>query len=240
MFKKSISAAGDLTIERPARRGQLMNAVTALMHKVGAVRACAVLGVSRASWHRSQRELAAPQPRPAPPLALSAEQREEVMETLHSPRSVDQAPSAVYATLLEEGRYLASVRTFYRLLAQHGESRERRNQRCHPNYAKPELLAIRPNQLWSWDITKLKGPVKWSYFYLYVILDVFSRCVVGWMVAERESSTLAKRLISNSYERHGIGPDELTLHADRCSSMKSKAVALMLSDLGVTKTHSRP
>jgi len=217
-----------------------MSAVTPLAHEVGAVRACEALAVSRASWYRSQGEPSTVQPQPAPPLALSAEQRQEVMQLLHSERFIDQAPRAVYATLLEEGRYLASVRTFYRLLEQHGESRERRNQRHHRNYAKPELLATGPNQLWSWDITKLKGPVKWSYFYLYVILDVFSRCVVGWMVADRESSTLAKRLISHSYERHGIGPGELTLHADRGSSMKSKAVALLLSDLGVTKTHSRP
>jgi putative transposase len=162
------------------------------------------------------------------------------MTVLHSERFIDQAPRAVYATLLEENQYLASPRTFYRLLAQAGESGERRAQRRHPSYVKPELLATAPNQLWSWDITKLRGPVKWSYYYLYVILDVFSRCVVGWMVAPRESSQLAKRLIHHSYKQHAIVPGQLTLHADRGSSMKSKPVALLLSDLGVNKTHSRP
>ena len=159
---------------------------------------------------------------------------------LHAERFVDQAPRAIYATLLEEGRYLASVRTLYRLLASRGEVRERRAQRRHPNYSRPELLATAPNQLWSWDITRLKGPVKWTYFHLYVILDVFSRCVVGWMVAHRESSQLAERLIQHTCESHAIRPGQLTLHADRGSSMKSKPVALLLADLGVTKTHARP
>ena len=159
---------------------------------------------------------------------------------LHAERFVDQAPRAIYATLLEEGRYLASVRTLYRLLASRGEVRERRAQRRHPNYSRPELLATAPNQLWSWDITKLKGPVKWTYFHLYVILDVFSRCVVGWMVAHRESSRLAERLIQHTCESHGIRPGQLTHHADRGSSMKSRPVALLLADLGVTKTHARP
>ena len=159
---------------------------------------------------------------------------------LHAERFVDQAPRAIYATLLEEGRYLASVRTLYRLLASRGEVRERRAQRRHPNYSRPELLATAPNQLWSWDITRLKGPVKWTYFHLYVILDVFSRCVVGWMVAHRESSRLAERLIQHTCESHRIRPGQLTLHADRGSSMKSKPVALLLADLGVTKTHARP
>jgi len=171
---------------------------------------------------------------------LTLDERERVMSELHSERFIDQAPRAVFATLLDEGVYLASVRTMYRLLGQVSESSERRAQRRHANYLKPELLATGPNQLWSWDITKLKGPVKWSYYYLYVILDVFSRCVVGWMVADRESSQLAKRLIAQSYEKHGVRPGQLTLHADRGSSMRSKPVALMLADLGVTKTHSRP
>lgn len=218
-----------------------MSATEQLGRRVGVRRACEALGVSRASLYRHrQPSVGAPAPRPRPPLALTPDERERIMTVLHTERFIDQAPRAVYATLLEEGQYLASVRTFYRLLAQAGESRERRAQRRHPNYAKPELLATAPNRLWSWDITKLKGPVKWTYFYLYVILDVFSRCAVGWMVAERESSQLAKRLIRHSCERHAISPGQLTLHADRGSSMKSKPVALLLADLGVTKTHSRP
>jgi putative transposase len=163
-----------------------------------------------------------------------------VLAVLHSERFVDQAPAAVYATLLDEGRYLCSIRTMYRVLAEKEEVRERRRQLIHPRYEKPELLATGPNELWSWDITKLKGPVKWTYYYLYVILDVFSRYVVGWMVAHRERAALAKRLIEASCRKQRIKPQRLTLHADRGSSMTSRPVALLLSDLGVTKTHSRP
>jgi putative transposase len=141
---------------------------------------------------------------------------------------------------LDEQRYLCSERTMYRLLAVHQEVRERRNQLRHPRYAAPELVATAPNELWSWDITKLKGPAKWVYYYLYVILDVFSRYIVGWMVAERESAALAEQLIATTCARQGITPGQLTLHADRGSSMRSKDVALLLADLGVTKTHSRP
>ena len=159
---------------------------------------------------------------------------------LHEPRFADLAPAEVYATLLDEGRYLCSERTMYRVLAENAEVRERRDQLRHPAYAAPELLATAPNQLWSWDITKLLGPAKWTYFYLYVILDVFSRYVVGWMVAHRETATLAERLIRETCERQGIEPGQLTIHADRGTSMTSKPVALLLADLGVTKTHSRP
>ncbi len=159
---------------------------------------------------------------------------------MHEPRFVDVAPAEIYATLLEEGRYLCAVRTMYRILSEFSEVRERRNQLRHPTYAKPELLATGPNQLWSWDITKLRGPVKWSYYCLYVIIDVYSRYVVGWLIADRESSTLAQRLISQSCRRQGIVQGKLTLHADRGSSMRSKPVAMLLADLGVTKTHSRP
>jgi len=141
---------------------------------------------------------------------------------------------------LDQGKYHCSVRTMYRILDEEKEVRERRNQRRHPNYSKPELLATAPNQVWSWDITKLRGPVKWTYFYLYVILDIFSRYVVGWMLAHRESAALAKKLIAETIAKQGIEPGTLTLHADRGTSMKSKPVALLLSDLGVTKTHSRP
>jgi len=163
-----------------------------------------------------------------------------VLEQLHTPRFVDLAPGEVYATLLDEGRYLCSERTMYRLLAAHAEVRERRDQLRHPVYAVPELLARRPNELWSWDITKLLGPAKWTYFYLYVMLDVFSRYVVGWLVAHRESATLAEQFIHATCARQGIGRAQLTIHADRGSAMTSKPVAFLLADLGVTKTHSRP
>jgi putative transposase len=159
---------------------------------------------------------------------------------LHEPRFVDLAPAEVYATLLDEGRYLCSERTFYRILATNAEVRERRDQLRHPHYAAPELLATRPNELWSWDITKLLGPTKWTYFYLYVLLDVFSRYVVGWLLAQRESARLAEKLIGESCERQEIVPGQLTVHADRGAAMTSKPVALLLADLGVTKSHSRP
>jgi len=153
---------------------------------------------------------------------------------------MDKAPQEVYAALLDQGRYLCSIRTMYRILEDDQEVRERRDQLRHPPYAKPELLATAPNRVWSWDITKLLGPVKWTYFYLYVILDIFSRYVVGWMVASRESALLAEKLIQETCLKQGIQPGQLLIHADRGSSMKSKPVALLLSDLGVTKTHSRP
>src|SRR5450756_241781 len=179
-------------------------------------------------------------PRPLPVRALGPAERTAVLAHLHGERFQDRSPDAVYATLLDEGQYHCSIRTMYRLLAQRGESRERRDHLTHPPYQKPELLATAPNQLWSWDITKLLGPAKWTYFYLYVILDVFSRYVTGWMVAMRESAELAKRLIQESCAKQNIRPGQLTLHADRGTSMSSKPVAFLLADLGVTKTHSRP
>jgi putative transposase len=182
-------------------------------------------------------------PTPPPrnhPRALSTAERTAVLQTLHSPRFQDTAPAAVYATLLDEQVYLASERTMYRLLAAEGETRSRRDQLVHPTYQKPELLATAPNQLWSWDITKLLGPAKWTYYYLYVILDVYSRYAVGWMVAHREQAELAERLIAETIAKQSIPPDQLTLHADRGSSMTSKPVAFLLADLGVTKSHSRP
>jgi len=171
---------------------------------------------------------------------LNQEERVKVRETLNSERFQDLAPREVYATLLDENVYLCSWRTMYRILEEYKEVRERRNQLRHPAYSKPELLATGPNQLWSWDITKLKGPAKWMYYYLYTILDVFSRYVVGWLIAEGESSGLAQELIRASCQKQGIEPGQLTLHADRGSSMNSKPVALLLADLGVTKSHSRP
>ena len=178
--------------------------------------------------------------RPVPPLALSGDEEKAVLDTLHDDRFVDKVPREIYGTLLDEGDYLCSVRTMYRILEKHEEVRERRNQLSHPHYQKPELLAGAPNQLWSWDITKLKGPVKWTYYYLYVIIDIFSRYVVGWMVAHRELSSLAKKLIEQSCEKQDIQPRKLTIHADRGSSMKSNPVAFLIADLGITKSLSRP
>jgi len=203
--------------------------------------ACEALGVARSTLYRWRRPVTSrPKRRPRPHRALDETEREQVVGALHSERFVDKAPAAVWATLLDEGIYYCSVRTMYRVLAEHGEVRERRNQLRHPNYRKPELLAEAPNQVWSWDITKLRGPVKWTYYYLYVILDIFSRYVTGWMLAHRESAELARRLIAESCRKQDIEPGQLTIHADRGSSMRSKSVALLLADLGVTKTHSRP
>jgi len=177
--------------------------------------------------------------RPTPERALNAAERQVVLEALHSERFCDKALAEVYATLLDENIYLCSIRAMHRILAESGELKERRNQLLHPQYKKPELLATRPNQVWSWDITKLLGPVKWTYFHLYVILDIFSRNVVGWM-AQRETAELAKRLIAATCEKQGIEPGTLTIHADRGTLMTSKPVALMPANLGVTKTHSCP
>jgi len=217
-------------------------AVTTLAPTTGTATACRVLGVNRSGHYRRGRRRAAEwhAGRLPPARALAAAERQVVLATLHSERFRDAAPAQVYATLLDEGRYLCSERTMYRLLAQAGELRERRDQTRHPAYARPELLAERPNQVWSWDITKLLGPAKWTYFYLYVVLDVFSRAVVGWMVAHRERAVLARRFIAETAATQGITPGHLTLHADRGSSMTSKPVALLLADLGVTKSHSRP
>ncbi len=210
---------------------------------VGTRPACRALGAAPATIYRRRRP---PTPRPlrprsTPARALSEGEREAVLAELHSERFVDCSPAQVWATLLDEGRYLASERTMYRLLAaRHGLVRERRDQLTHPAYARPELLACQPNEVWSWDISKLKGPAKWTCFYLYVILDVFSRYAVGWTVQYRESAELAKALIGQACEQQRIGRDQLTVHADRGSAMRSKPVAFLLADLGVLKTHSRP
>ena len=216
-----------------------MNAVAFLAAEVGIVMACAMLSIARASYYRRATPRAT-KPRASPPRALSMSERKLVLDELHAPRFVDLAPAEVFATLLDEGRYLCSERTMYRILAANGEVRERRDQLRHMNHPRPELLATKPNELWSWDITKLKGPAKWTYFYLYVVLDVFSRYVVGWMIAPVESAALAKKLAREACQREGIEPAQLTLHADRGSAMTSKSFALLLADLGVTKTHSRP
>lgn len=216
---------------------------------IGTGAACRALGLGRGAPARQRARLhraalvGPPRPRPSracPPLSLNAQERQALLDTLNSERFVDAAPAAVHAMLLDEGRYLGSVRTRYRHLAASGGSRERRNQLTHPVYAKPELLATMPNAVWSWDITKLKGPAKWTCFHLYVILDIFSRYVVGWMIAERECADLARLLIAHTVERHSILPGTLTLHADRGASMRSKPVASLLVDLDIAKSHSRP
>jgi len=220
-----------------------MNTAGSLSKEVGVRTACDALGIARASfyrWRDKEKHSRKDQCRPAPPLALRNEERKEVLDILHEERFVDQAPREVYSALLDEGMYLCSVRTMYRILEDNQELRERRNQLTHPSYKKPEILATSPNQVWSWDITKLKGPVRWRYYYLYVILDIFSRYVIGWMVAHREQSSLARKLIEQSCEKQGIQQNQLIIHADRGASMTSKPVALLLADLGVTKTHSRP
>ena len=216
-----------------------MAAVEQVATSIRTAPACRVLGVPRASLYRGRRPVAVARPRPAPPRALDPVERHGVLDLLHT-RFIDQAPAQVHATLLDEGTYLCSPRTMYRILEAAHEVKERRDQVRRPTYAAPELLATRPNDVWSWDITKLLGPAKWTYFYLYVILDIFSRYVVGWMVAPRESAALAERLIRETCAKQGIVPGQLSLHADRGSSMQSKPVALLLADLGVTKTHSRP
>jgi transposase InsO family protein len=219
-----------------------MKAAADLSLDIGKKPACKALSVPRATFYRhTANRVPDFHDRPTSPLALTSTQRQGVLDILHSERFQDKAPYEVYATLLDEGHYHCSIRTMYRILStEHGCVKERRRGHHRGQYNKSELLAHGPNQVWSWDITKLKGPVKWTYFYLYVILDIFSRYVVGWMVAHREQDALAKQLIEQSYYKHSILSGQLTIHADRGSSMKSKAVAYLLADLGITKTHSRP
>ena len=215
-----------------------------LSTEVGINAACHSLNVARATFYRSQqaRQVGVQVEKPArhSPRALTATERAETLSVLHSAEFVDRAPAAIHATLLDQGRYLCSPRTMYRLLEAADEVRERRNQLTHPHYQAPELLATAPNQVWSWDITKLKGAMKWTYYYLYVVLDIFSRYVVGWMVATRETAELAKQLLLESCLKQGITLGQLIVHSDRGSSMTSKPVALLLADLGVTRSLSRP
>ena len=218
----------------------MMKTSEQLSQHTGVGAACQALGVPRSSYYRARRPEKEARPRPTPQRALSEAEKAQVRQTLNSERFQDSSPRQVYATLLDEGFYYCSWRTMYRILDEHQEVRERRNQLRHPQYHRPELLTTGPNRLWSWDLTKLRGPVKWTHYYLYTILDVFSRYVVGWLIAQRESATLAKQLIKATCEKQGIQPEQLTVHADRGSSMRSKTVALLLADLGVTKTHSRP
>ena len=223
-----------------------MLAVTDLASQIGMQAACRAFAFNPGFVYRDRakgREVVSPQRiavRPRPPLAFSIAEQEHLLGVLDSERFADTAPATIFATLLDEGRYHGSVRTMYRLLGAQDQAGERRRQRRHPAYSKPELLAVRPNQVWSWDITKIKGPAKWTCFHLYVILDIFSRYVVGWMIAPRESAHLAEQLIADTIDKQNIAPGTLTLHADRGTSMRCKPVAALLVDLDVAKTHSRP
>lgn len=220
-----------------------MSAIGEVGSEIPAARLCESLGLSRAALYRWRQPKLATEPKPPRarhPRSLAPHERQAILDTLNSERFCDASPAEVHAALLEEETYLASPRTMYRVLADAHEVRERRDQLRHPSYAKPELLATQPNQVWSWDITKLKGPVKWSYFYLFVILDIFSRYVVGWMVAHGEGARLAERLIEETCIKQNISPGQLTIHADRGSAMTSKTVALLFSDLDILRSHSRP
>jgi len=222
--------------------------VIATVHEVGprlgVQAACAAIGLSRATYYRHRPgapKMAKPTAkRSTPKRALTIVERQEVLDVLHEPRFVDLPPTEVYAQLLDEDRYYCAIRTMYRILASAQEVCERRRQRIHPPYAKPELIATAPNQVWSWDITKLLGPEKWTYYYLYVLLDIFSRYVVGWLVAGVESAALAKKLIAESCAREAIEPDQLTIHSDRGPPMRSRTLAQTFAMLGVTKSFSRP
>jgi putative transposase len=220
------------------------DAVTELTPLVGVRAACRATGRAQASHYRRHRQTPTPsrpvRVRRAQPRALDQAERDTVRALLNSEHFVDKAPATVYHELLDEGVYVASVSSMYRILRAHGEVKERRRQATHPARVKPELVATQPNQCWSWDITKLHGPAKWSYFYLYVIIDIYSRYTVGWMIAERESAALAEVLLADTIAKQGIDRDTLRIHADNGSSMASKPVAFLLADLGVTKSHSRP
>jgi putative transposase len=226
----------------------MIQAAEELAQTTGMAAACRNLKVPRSSLYRLRRpdpvpadaEPTAQRQRSKPARALSDEEKAEVRSVLNSERFVDQSPREVYATLLDEEAYLCHWRTMYRVLHEHQEVGERRNQLQHPLYARPELLATGPNQLWSWDITRLRGPVTWSYYYLYVMLDVFSRYVVAWLLAERESAALAKELTAAACAKQKIEPGQLTIHADRGGPMTAKSMVLLMSDLGVNKSHSRP
>lgn len=217
--------------------------VSELAPQLGQVsQACKALSVPRSTFYRataSPRERV-PKESPRPKNSLSPDERQEILDHLHSERFVDKSPAQAYHALLDEGVYIGSIRTYYRILNANNEVRERRAQRRHVNYQKPELIATAPNQVWTWDITKLKGPAKWEYFHLYVVLDIFSRYVVGWMLATRESGNLAKQLLEESYLKQRIQPHQLVIHSDRGAAMKSLSVVNLHAKLDITKSHSRP
>jgi putative transposase len=220
------------------------DAISELEPLAGTAEACRVLGEPRARHYRRHRK-SAPPPRPErvpkpQPRALSEVERKELRVTLNSPEHVDDAPASVYAKLLDQGVYLGSVSTMYRELRRHGEVHERRRHATHPAHKKPELIATRPNEIWSWDISKLLGPAKWTYYYLFVVIDIFSRYVPGWMLARAENATLAKALIEETLAKHDVDTDQLTLHSDRGAPMTAKPFVFLLADLGVTRSYSRP
>lgn len=217
--------------------------IAALSDQVGVESACKAFGIARSTYYYRAKPKAksnSSDTRRTPDFAYSINEKREILTVMNSERYMDKNPYEIYASQLDAGNFLCSVRTMYRILNENGQAKERRNIKRKTNYKKPELLATHPNEVWSWDITKLKSPQKWTYFYLYVFIDIFSRYVVGWMVAYRELSSLATKLISETCERQNIQRDQLTIHADRGSSMKSKPVAFLMSDLGITKSHSRP
>lgn len=217
-----------------------MQGVLFLVPLVGVVAACAALCMSRARYYRAQKPKPEPTPRPRPPRTLSDDERAKVLATLDSEEFMDKAPAQVFAKLLEDGTYLCSVRTMYRILAAADQVRERRAQRQHPTYTKPQLVATAPNQVWTWDITKLPGPTKGTYYALYVILDLYSRYIVGWQVATRESAAVYQQLLEACCKDQGVVPEQLTVHSDRGAPMTAKSTALLYADLGIIKSHSRP
>ena len=214
---------------------------------IGRKKACEAVGLARASWYRRHRETGAPTkpanlapPRPQP-RQLSDDERDELWAVMHEERFVDLAPAEIYATLLDEGRYVASISTMYRELhRRHGCVPERRRQATHPAHAKPELCTSRPNELWSWDVSKLRGPGKWQWYFLYWILDVYSRYAVGWCISEQETAAISERLITDTIGAQGLDPTQLTVHADRGAQQTAKPVAQLYADLGITRSHSRP
>ena len=220
------------------------DAISQLTPIVGVRRACRAVGEDQARFYRRHRKSPPPEkPERLPglqPRALTEAERTEIHDTLNSAEFVDDSPPTVYATLLDSGIYLSSVSTMYRVLRARGEVRERRRQATHPATVKPELVALGPNQVWSWDISKLHGPEKWTYYYLYVVIDIFSRYVTAWMLARAENSHLAKVLIKEAVAQQGIRKGQLSLHMDRGSPMRAKPFAFLLADLGVTKSFSRP
>lgn len=214
--------------------------IAMLIPIVGVLAACAALGVPRATFYRHRKPAVVAQPRPSPPRTLSLDERAAVLATLDSDAFADKTPAQVYAGLLDDGIHLCSIRTMYRILHDNAQVRERREQRQHPTYVKPRLVATKPNQVWSWDITKLAAPSRGTYFSLYVIIDIFSRYVVAWAVARTESAKLAKALIAEACKRENIVPGQLTIHADRGAPMTAKSTAALYLDLGIHQSHSRP
>ena len=220
-----------------------MMAAQELAGATGITAACRALAVPRATYYRRQLPVAEPKPRSPRPLnhrRISDEERVNIRAVLNSESFMDKAPEQVFAILCEQDKYLASVRTMYRVLAEAKQVRERRNRRRHPVHTMPRLVAKGPNEVWSWDITKLKGPVKGLWFMLYVVLDIFSRYVVGWLLAERENAKLAQHLLRETMCKQGIEPGQLTVHQDRGSPMRAKSTRQLLDDLGATQSYSRP